>query len=247
VLPSSLERFSDRLRGEWLPIFCDDEKRRLSPEGFKLDSIGVTEFDASNFMKALDSGLVIDTGGGRYRCARSYAFEQIFWPGRKSVEPQPLTLWIEPVITIGTMARLGLEYGWPTDLLCMQSKDGAFDFAVFRTASNENEFIAGEVKKTSKELGKLTRDLFKFAQNGTIERPSGTGSTVNSFKKWLALLRCRAPFFWAVGPDNYTQLFAVQYNANQTATFTEIELDQLRAPEDIEPCTTSKPNESTGI
>lgn len=236
-MSSSLEIFTRRLYDEWLPNFCDDEKRRYSPAGFKLESIKVTEFDASNFMRALDCGLVKDSGGGRYLCARSSAFEQIFWNGRKSIEPRPLTLWVEPVITIGTIARLGLDYGWPANLLCMQSKDWAFDFAVFRAESSENEFVAGEVKKTSKELDNLISDVIEFGHKGITECSSDHSNRINSFKKWLALLRCEAPFFWAVGPNDYTQLFAVQYNTDHTATFTEIQLDQLRAPKNVRPFT----------
>ena len=227
-----LEIFKERLYDEWLPNFCNDGKRMYSLDGFKEESIKITEFDASNFMRALDSCLVKDLGGGRYLSERSSAFEQIFWSGSKLVEPRPLTLWVEPVITIGTIARLGLDYGWPAKSLCMQSKDWAFDFAVFKSESSVNEYIAGEVKKTSKELDRLTNDLIEFGKLGLLQCTSEDSKTVNSFKKWLALLRCEAPLFWAVGPNDYTQLFNVQYNADHTATFTEVQLKQLIAPEE---------------
>jgi len=232
-LGTSLEIFKRRLYDEWLPNYCDDEKRRYSPAGFKAESIKVTEFDASNFTRALDSGLVKDSGGGRFRCERSSALEVIFWEGSKSIEPRPISLWLEPVITIGTIARLGLDYRWPEKYLCMQSKDWAFDFAVFKSESSENEYVAGEVKKTNKELDKLINDLMGFGQLGITECDSENPNRINSFKKWLALLRCKAPLFWAVGPNDYTYVFSVEYNNDNTATFTEVELGQLRAPESV--------------
>lgn len=232
-MESDLEIFVRRLYDEWLPDFCNDEKRKYSHAGFKAESIKVSDYDANNFIRALDSDLVKDSGGGRYRCTRSSTFEQIFWDGLKSIEPRPLTLWVEPVITIGTIARLSLDYGWPEKLLSMQSKDWAFDFVVLNSESNENEYMAGEVKKTRKELDGLISDLMEFSRLGLTECPSRHPKKTNSFKKWLALLRCNAPLFWAVGPNDYTILFAVQYNTDHTASFTEVPLDQLEMPDNI--------------
>ena len=229
-MDSSLQVFTKRLYDEWLPHFCEDENRKYSAAGFKADSLKVTEYDANNFIRALDSGLVHDSGGGRYRCTRSSAFEQIFWEGLKSLKPRPITLWVEPVITIGTIARLGIDHEWPADFLCMQSKDWAFDFVVYKSVSSENEYIAGEVKKTRIELDNLIDDLIEFGQFGLMKCHSEHPKKINSFKKWLALLRCKAPLFWAVGPDDYTHLFSVQYETDHTATFTEVQLEQLRVP-----------------
>lgn len=224
---SNLDEFKLRLRYKWLPEFCADEKRQYDPAGFKNSSIKISEFDAKNFIRALDEGLVNDSGGGRYRCHRSSAFEQIFWNGSKSIQPTPLWLWIEPVITIGTIARLGLDYSWPAEALCNQPAGWAFDFAVFKSESSENEYIAGEVKKTKRELDELIRDLTEFGRLGLTECDSDHPKRVNSFKKWNRLQECRAPFFWAVGPNDYTHLFSVNYGENHTAVFTEVPLDRL--------------------
>ena len=142
-MASSIEIFTRRLYDEWLPDFCDDEKRdSYDISGFKAESIKINDYDASNFIRAMDGGLVKDTGGGRYRCARCGPFTQIFSSGSKLVVPRPLTLWIEPVITIGTVARLGLDYGWRSQFLGMQQKGSAFDFAVYKSESGMNEFVA---------------------------------------------------------------------------------------------------------
>jgi len=198
-----------------------------STAGFKPESIRVSQFDAENFMRALDSGLVVDCGGGRYRCKMSSANEQIFWTGRKLVEPRPLTLWLEPVITIGTIARLGLDYEWPEETLCMQSKDWAFDFAVIRGIDNDDEHIVGEVKKTEREIDKLINHMEEYGRTGVVDGVSLPSSRTNSFRKWMSLLRCKAPLFWAVGPNDYTHLFLVDYRSGAKASFNKIELDNL--------------------
>jgi len=132
--------------------------------------------------------------------------------------------WLKRYVLLG---RLGLDYGWPNNLLCMQSKDWAFDFAVFLTTSSENEFIAGEVKKTNKELDDLISDLVCFGLEGTTELVDDNPKKINSYKKWLALLDRKAPFFWAGGPYDYTQLFEVEYNDDHAAKFNEVKLEQL--------------------
>ena len=214
---------------EWLPSFCSDESRNYDIKGFRDESIKVSEFDAENFITALDGGLVSDSGGGRFRCPRSYAFEQIFWTGRKTIVPQPLTLWIEPVITIGTVSRLKNNYNWPKLLICMQSKDWAFDFATFDSPSSEREYIAGEVKKSKKEIDHLIRDLLDFSSAGVTDLTQAASKKRNSCKKWLALQSRKAPYFWAVGPDDYTKLFKVDYYGEGSATFSETELSELSA------------------
>lgn len=219
------ESFERRLRSEWLPDFCNDPKRNFSTEGFVEASLRLADFDATNFIRALDSGIVTDSGGGRYRCHRSNAFEQIFWEGRKAKFPRPLTLWLEPIITIGTMARLHLDYGWPIETLCMQSKSWAFDFAVFKD-SRGSEFIAGEVKKTAKELHALMVHMIEFGQLGS-ESCDGGGPKKNAFKKWQALQLCKAPYFWAVGPDNHTRIYSVVYHDGNKAEFTQVGLESL--------------------
>ena len=230
-MANNLQLFTERLQAEWLPTFCTDPDRQFSLSGFKDSSIKITDFDAGNFLRALDSGLVHDTGGGRYHCARSNAQEQIFWEGLKSVQPRPLTLWIEPVITIATMARLRFDFGWPAEVLGMQSKDWAFDFAVYRSATDKNELIAGEVKKSKSEIDELVLQLRAYGQTGATVPLSALPKHVNSFKKWTALLRCRVPLFWAVGPGDYTRVFDVQYGPAGTAVFSDVDADLLCAPQ----------------
>jgi hypothetical protein len=226
-LTTDLQIFTERLQNEWLPAFCADPKRQFSTSGFRESSIRITEFDARNFLRAIESGLVYDSGGGRYRCARSNAFEQIFWEGAKSIQPRPITLWVEPVITIATMGRLSFDFGWPAEVLGMQSKDWAFDFAVYHSAVDTNERIAGEVKKTAAEIDELVLHLRAYGETGATAPLSNHPKHINSFKKWVALLRCRAPLFWAVGPGDYTRIFEVQYGAKGTAVLSDVSFNLL--------------------
>jgi hypothetical protein len=46
--------------------------------------------DAQDIMRALDTKIVTDAGGGRFRMPQSKAYEQLFWTGSKTVIPRPL-------------------------------------------------------------------------------------------------------------------------------------------------------------
>jgi len=227
-MSDALTDYNRRLYDEWLPAFCFDERRNYSIEGFRESSVTVSEFDAANFIDAINNGLVYDTGGGRYRCAQSKAQEQLFWTGSKDVTPRPLSLWLEPIITIATVARLHFDYGWSEQCLGMQSKDWAFDFAAFLHDGDENEYIAGEVKKTPREIDTLLNDLFEFSSHKVIDCPSDKAHVVNSFRKWKALLERKPPLFWAVGPGDYTKVFSLNYTAENRAELNETSLDVLR-------------------
>src|SRR5688572_18658359 len=67
----SIAEFRKRVIREWLPVFCHDARRQYPLEGFRETSIVVSVEDAQDCMYAIECGLVIDHGGGRYRAARS--------------------------------------------------------------------------------------------------------------------------------------------------------------------------------
>jgi len=113
----------------------------------------------------------------------------------------------------------------------MQSKDWAFDFAVYRSATDKNERIAGEVKISNADVDELVLHLRAYGQTGATAPLSALSKHINSFKKWTALLQRRAPLFWAVGPGDYTRVFDVQYGPAGTAVFSDVDSSLLCAPE----------------
>jgi pimeloyl-ACP methyl ester carboxylesterase len=216
VTATAVARFTQRLHAEWLPTFCRDQRRNYDPAGFKDSSILVSEFDATNFLRALDSGLVVDSERrGRYRCEKSKANEQLFWEGSRKVTPRPLTLWMEPVITIATVARLHLDFGWAAALIGMQPSGWAFDFAAYAADGSDRMVVAGEVKKSRREVDSLVEDLEAYSRADEGIAASDDRRHVNSRRKWDALQHLRAPLLWVVGPDDYTLPFAVTYGGSQ--------------------------------
>ena len=202
--------FEQILYDRLIPEFCGEARRGCDASGFQSGSVHISQQDAHYFLKAFNAGLIEHQGSGLYRAARSAAREQFFWEGRRALTPRPFTLWLEPIITVAGLARLHFDYGWPKHLIGTQSLDWAFDLVTFLPDRAE-ELIAGEVKKTAKEIDQLLQLMTIFGRHPTIEIPS-SGKERNAYKKVLALRSRRPPLFWALGPDGVSEVFAVQYS-----------------------------------
>ena len=206
-MPSSV--FEDRILNDLLPEFCNDPGRRYDIAGFRNSSYEVNDIDADNFLKGLEAGLV-KLVGRLYRAPRSHAGEQFFWEHEKGLKPRPITLWMEPIITVATLWKLHFELGWPKNSLGTQSIDGAFDVTTYVDANLPNEYIACEVKKTTKEMDNLLITMRKFAilpVDGNV-----SDREKNAYRKVMALRNRQAPFFWAVGPGGNSIAFKLAYS-----------------------------------
>jgi len=153
----------------------------------------------------------------------------IFWDGRFSDPRIRMSLWIEPVVTIAAIARLHLDYGWPVECLGMQSSKWEFDLMTFLPSNFDNEHIAGEVKASPKELDALMKGLATCCSQGVHDCHGEKPVQVNAHKKWSGLMRSRAPVFWALGPNNDSRIFRVNYT-DAGISFTGGADEDLRYP-----------------
>lgn len=209
-----------------MPAFCNDPARGYGTAGFSEASIRVGPLDAKNFLRAIDGGLVEDTGGGRYRCAQSKALEQLFWQHEKTMTPRPVTLWMEPVITIATLARFHYDLGWPHECLGMQTADWAFDLAGYSAGAMPRVVVACEVKKSKPEIDHLIADLHHHSRDQPESAISNRQRHVNSFKKWAALRSDCPRFLWVVGPEGYEYAFELVHTQG-TASMTPVDVKGL--------------------
>ena len=224
---TAVEEFTDRIHAQWLPEYCADVNRNYSLDGFKNSSIRLTEIDAADCLRAISHEVVIDEGGGRYVAPRSAAREVMFWEGLKATSPRPITLWIEPVITMAAAARLHLNHGWPKDVIGLQSKRWGFDFVAYQSAKSDVLLIAGEVKKTERELTKLVSELRFLSHTacyGDAETPQVSQNTRN---KWNEILISQPCVFWALGPGAKGYVFEISYPSQGVAAFSETNVTSL--------------------
>ena len=220
--------FEDRILNGLLPTFCNDPSRRWGCDGFRKEWHKISGIDAQDFLRGLDAGLVEHVGRGMYRAPRSHASEQFFWSGLRDIHPRPVTLSIEPIITVAVLSRLHFDRGWPKDYLGTQSKEWAFDVAAYLPSNPTREYVACEVKKTERELEQLIALMRRFGESepiGDLRKEE-----LNAFRKVKGLRSRRAPLFWAVGPGGINAVFRVIYSDGDLVTFEEAPLAELQYP-----------------
>ncbi|TMV03142.1 hypothetical protein [Brucella haematophila] len=219
--------FQNLLTEALIPHFCTGNGGGFQPSGFDPRSVRLSETDMADFIRAWNGQLVTHIGAGKYRAARSGASEQFFWSGSKKASPRTFTLWIEPVITLGFLARLHFDLGWPREYIGTQSAgDWAFDVIVTKNPDTMDEYIACEVKKSRKEIDALAEYMKHFAWN-PHELHDEKNASKNAFKKVAALRKRKPPFLWLVGPDRYEQAFRVGYEDGGRITMASMPLEAL--------------------
>jgi len=108
----------------------------------------------------------------------------------------------------------------------MQSKTSAFDVMVYKPNDLMDVFIAGEIKKSSKEIDDLLRYIQKFNVMNDLHE-NIPESLKNAHRKWMGLRQCRAPLFWTLGPDCDSRLFKVSYSHEGDVMMDQVEDDML--------------------
>lgn len=224
-----LQAFQDRILNDFLPTFCNDPSRFWTADGFKADWHKISEVDAADFLRGIDGELIKHVGRGLYRAPRSHASEQFFWSGAKRKKPRPITLWVEPIITIAALARLHFDLCWPKESIGTQSKDWAFDVMTYLSNDSDVEYIACEVKKSAAELDQLVTLMKRFGKCPYVDRTVARKER-NAFRKLRALRSRRPPLFWAVGPGGSSYAFRMGYLEDGVVSFQEIAIQELSYP-----------------
>ena len=186
--------------------------------------------DAADFLSALDASLVEHQGRGLYRAPKSQASEQFFWSGNKNVSPRPVSLWVEPIITVAVLYRLHFKWGWPKDLLGTQSRKWEFDVTAYRASDLNNEYVACEVKKTVAELDQLVELMQRLSADRDLRDAPKSSREKNAFRKLKGLQARHAPIFWAVGPNGANKVFRMTYTDGGAVTLKSASDDALTYP-----------------
>lgn len=138
----------------------------------------------------------------------SAAHEQFFNSGAKGAVDRAFYLSIEPIITVGALARMRFDHGWPPELLGLQSKGYAFDLVAHLEPSGPAH-IACEVKKSAAEVETLIMLMHELGGHPGVDAPS-EGPRRNAWKKVQALRRETMPTFWVLGPAGLSRVFEVK-------------------------------------
>ena len=221
-------KFNNRLTQEWLVPFC--KTRGYSHDGFYgRAAAGLSENDARDFMESLDHGLIIHRGGF-FTAPQSKAKEQIFWEGDKQSVPRKITLWLEPIITMGALRRLQRDFGWTGDFLGLQSKTWAFDLVAYKPTNLNAEHLVCEVKKSARELDLLINYMLKHLNSASNIEQTLKGAERNAFRKVMALRSSDSEVFWALGPNRYGYVFTLLRSPNNSLQLLQVDESALHSP-----------------
>ena len=168
----------------------------------------LSDVDAGWFLRAVREGHVVEEGEF-FSSGLAGAKEKILWSDAGVGGARRAHLWLEPVITIGALARLAEEYRWPRDRVGLQSKaPWPFDLMGYG-ADRETEVLACEVKKAPREIDVLVRDMTRFAAIPPLPQDPDSSTPRNAYRKVVGIRRTWPDLFWALGPAGYGKLFEI--------------------------------------
>jgi len=133
------------------------------------------------------------------------------------------------IIVIASVTRLHIDHGWPIGCLSAPRKYWAFDVAA-RWPEGNGIRIAGEIKKTRKEIDALVMRMQHFCALPLQDETEMKPADHNAYRKVAALRKTRAPLFWALGPGGYGHVFCIGYADEPVLTMTETDASALAYP-----------------
>jgi hypothetical protein len=217
------KQFMDVLYGKLIPRFCSRSDRKMTPKGFCPDNLkNLHEKDMADFLRGWKEEIFKDVRGGLYKAPRGGSKEQFFWSGLTANSPRTFSLWLEPIIALGVLARMHLDFKWPRELIGSQTKR-RFAFDVFGCKSpepDETVLLACEIKKSPEEIDALITHMHEFGLKPALTEESlPKAAAKNAFKKVKELRANKAGTFWAVGPGRYQKVFSVKYRREDVVEF----------------------------
>jgi hypothetical protein len=210
-----------------LPQFCSYYAYDVT--GFRSDALQrIGDHDAMWFLEALRTQTV-SFESPFFRSAQSGAKEQIFWQGEKSVSPRPITIWVEPIVTIAAAGRLHSQFGWPKKAIGLQSKKNwAFDLVGYDSALTPA--LVCEVKKSHREVDKLVEAMVEYLAKPPLSDEPRNQQMRNAYRKVVAVRQMKPLLLWALGPENYGKVFRPVWDADNTTRLEEVEENALKWP-----------------
>ena len=89
----------------------------------------------------------------------------------------------------------------------MSVKGGALDLICYDPLSRF--VIGGEVKKSNREVDALIANMALYASDPGLPEPPKDPHK-NAFRKVVSIRKNWPRLFWAIGPEGYSKVFAVQ-------------------------------------
>jgi len=181
------------------------------PDRYVLDTRNaakIPETDIHWFFRVLDLGILRELPNGDFHSPRPGAAERLYSHGDSSKCPVPVGISIEPVISLGAMARLIETFGWPSECLGVQAGSWGFDLTCYAPGS-EKVILQCEVKTKERDIERMCA-YFEARLNGANEAGQASPTQRKNWDAKLAeLASTGAQLLWALGPGGFERVYRV--------------------------------------
>ena len=183
----------------------------------------LTEVDIRNFFRALEVGGIRECADGYLALARHGCRLRMFDHGLKGGVKQAAKISVEPILSIGVVARLVETFGWSANAIGTQMDKGAFDLSVFENNASIPA-VQCEIKVRASEVNAMAAYFISVMNTGTALEDRRT-----NWNRKLVSLKAQPPkLLWLLAPGEFERLFRVE--AHGTAfTIFEAPIEQLRS------------------
>lgn len=181
--------------------------------------------EAEGFIRAIDASIVIvnEIGGCKlpnlHRADTKPTEVSSLFSNKKNHEIY--LAWREYITQIGAVTSLCIDYKWPIELVALDPRDWTFDVAGFETTQkNSYMIIAGETKKTEKELIKLLSEMTEAMKN-KLSLLELADTKKDGYKKYRGLLKEKPLYFWASAPG-INKYYKLSYLSQEFVKMIEV-------------------------
>jgi hypothetical protein len=169
----------------------------------------IPDSDIEWFFRTLSFGVLTELPNGDFRAPRPGATERLYWHGSTKERPVLVSISIEPVISIGAIARLIDTLGWPAECLGLQTGKWGFDLTCYAPHS-DTVVMQCEVKTSERDVDRMCQ-YFEARLNGTGSPDIAKPAQRKNWDAKLAELNSTRPeILWALGPGGYERVYRVE-------------------------------------
>lgn len=182
----------------------------------------LADIDVQNFFRSIEVGGIRDCGDGHLALARDGCRLRMFDHGLKGGARQTAKVSVEPILSIGVVARLVEMFGWPAQAIGTQMDKGAFDLSIY-AGSSTVPAVQCEIKVRASEVDAMA-DYFLSVLNAgkpLEERHKNWNRKLNSIAVQPPKL------VWLLAPGQHERVFRLDAPGS-TLRFFEVPATQLR-------------------
>jgi hypothetical protein len=181
----------------------------------------LADVDVRNFFRSIKVGGIRDCEDGYLALARPGCRLRMFDHGLRGAK-QTAKVSVEPILSIGVVARLVETFGWPAQAIGTQMDKGAFDLSIYSGFSSVPA-VQCEIKVRATEVDAMA--AYFLSVLNSAKPPEERHKNWN--RKLGSIVAQPPKLVWLLAPGQYERVFRVDAT-NSKLTMLEVEAKELR-------------------